>query len=533
MYLHSLVFFSISYGTASEGFCQPLSRSQIRLNSGLDPSICTATDKPSYQQRTSFTTPSPWSNCLFSWLFLFRLLSQMTSFASLMALSATHTKESQRVVADALQARREKEAFERDKRAKREAKEREEEKKLLLKRLEDQRRAEERLQRLEVEQQAKQQALERREKEQRDALRFGPKKAAKLAGKQPGDSPNWPSSSSSNREAVHKPRVPDNDSGSALTREEIRERKLQAELRKTYATAKRSTATGGYSKHGKKLPGGAFDIQSSGATVELAAGQTVKERLTSLPITLKVLGGKNKDRRSELEILQDSKKKRSGQVLEGDEARNFDGYFAPTKKEKERLKQAQASSASATTSGADSPGPREYFLTPTFSDRDFCFGTGLVERSSSSVPTFLKEPSSSKPVAAAANKQSQGTSAHQRNTSKQATPSASKATIPKINKVANTSSTQRHSSVPHSRPKRPRSPSLSESPPPKRRNVESDISSAIWKIFGKDRQQYTSRDVFSDDEDMEADATVLEKEEAYRLVLSLFWLLLFLYFKSH
>jgi protein SPT2 len=34
-------------------------------------------------------------------------------------------------------------------------------------------------------------------------------------------------------------------------------------------------------------------------------------------------------------------------------------------------------------------------------------------------------------------------------------------------------------------------------------------------MFGKDRQQYTSQNVFSDDEDMEADATVLEREEAY------------------
>jgi len=34
-------------------------------------------------------------------------------------------------------------------------------------------------------------------------------------------------------------------------------------------------------------------------------------------------------------------------------------------------------------------------------------------------------------------------------------------------------------------------------------------------MFGKDRHQYTSRDVFSDDEDMEADATILEREEAY------------------
>jgi protein SPT2 len=47
-------------------------------------------------------------------------------------------------------------------------------------------------------------------------------------------------------------------------------------------------------------------------------------------------------------------------------------------------------------------------------------------------------------------------------------------------------------------------------------------------MFGKDRQQYTSQNVFSDDEDMEADATILEKEEAYRLdIHSFFWPLVF------
>jgi protein SPT2 len=283
-----------------------------------------------------------------------------------MALSATHTKESQRVVEDALQERRRKEAQQKKQQEEREAKERERERKLLIRRFEDQKREQERLQRLEVERQAKQLTLQRREEEQRDALRYGPKKAAKLAGKHSSgsrDSPNWPSSSSSNREAVRKLRVPDDDddepSGLVLTREEIRERKIQATMQKTYNSAKRSTSTGGYSKHGKKFAGGVLDIKTSSATAELSAGQSVKERLASLPMTLKVLGGKKKDRRSELEMFYDSKKKRSGQVLEGDEARNFDGYFTSTKKEKARLKQAQAVSASATTSGTDSPGSSE------------------------------------------------------------------------------------------------------------------------------------------------------------------------------
>ena len=441
-----------------------------------------------------------------------------------MALSATHTKESQRAVEDALQERRRKEVQQKKQQEEREAKEREQEKKLLLRRFEDQKREQERLRQLEAKQQAKQLALQRREEEQRDALRYGPKKAAKLAGKHSsgsGDSPNWPSSSSSNREAVRKLRVPDDDepSGPALTREEIRERKLQAELRKTLITAKRSTATGRYSKHGKRLAGGVLDIKSSGATVELSAGQSVKERLTSLPMTLKVLGGKNKDRRSELEMFYDSKKKRSGHVLEGDEARNFNEYFAPTKKEKARLKQAQTVSTSATTSGADSPGPREVLSSTISSDPDLLIGS--VERSS---PTSLKETLSSKSPATAS-KLSHATPALSRGTSKQAfssTSSTSRATIPKTSK-ANTT-TPRPTSTAHSPPKRPCSPSRSESPPPKRRRVDADISSTIWKLFGKDRQQYTSQNVYSDDEDMEADATILEREEAYRSdIHSFFW----------
>lgn len=40
-----------------------------------------------------------------------------------------------------------------------------------------------------------------------------------------------------------------------------------------------------------------------------------------------------------------------------------------------------------------------------------------------------------------------------------------------------------------------------------------DISSQIWKLFGKDKDDYMRRDVFSDDEDMEADAHDLEREE--------------------
>jgi protein SPT2 len=65
--------------------------------------------------------------------------------------------------------------------------------------------------------------------------------------------------------------------------------------------------------------------------------------------------------------------------------------------------------------------------------------------------------------------------------------------------------------------KRPRTPSLSDSPPPPKRRARSpatnDISTEIWKLFGKDRGAYVQRDVLSDEEDMEVDARYLEKEE--------------------
>ena len=82
-----------------------------------------------------------------------------------------------------------------------------------------------------------------------------------------------------------------------------------------------------------------------------------------------------------------------------------------------------------------------------------------------------------------------------------------------------------HSSVPR---KRPRSESRSESPHPAKRrshvaddddNVSESIGSMIWNMFGRNRDEYVSRDIFSDDEDMEADASCVAREEAIRLVI--------------
>ena len=69
--------------------------------------------------------------------------------------------------------------------------------------------------------------------------------------------------------------------------------------------------------------------------------------------------------------------------------------------------------------------------------------------------------------------------------------------------------------------KRSRSSSRSESPPPaKKRATSTDYRDEIWQILGRNRAAYVSMDVFSDEEDMEADATILEKEEQQRFKFS-------------
>ena len=78
--------------------------------------------------------------------------------------------------------------------------------------------------------------------------------------------------------------------------------------------------------------------------------------------------------------------------------------------------------------------------------------------------------------------------------------------------------------------KRPLSEGRSESPPSKKRalsavekeeKLSENISSAIWSMLGKKKDKYTGMDVFSDDEDMEADADDLEREEMFRWVYQL------------
>ena len=290
----------------------------------------------------------------------------MTSFASLMALSATNTRQSQQAVESALQERKRKEALQRKQQEERDAKEREQAKKLRLKAFEEEKRQKERLERLEAERKAKDTARERREEEQRNTLLYGPKKAAKLSA---AGSPQYPSSASGVRDAVRKHRMPEEDledaPGQVLTREEMRQRKREAELRRQFGGPKRSGHNGGsYHRMKATMPGGAVNIvvnangqQTTAAAyvTDSASGKSLKERLTQGPNTLTLLRTQTRDRRTVDEAQQDIRiklGKASTKMLSGEDARAFDDWFGGSSKEK---KTAPASPGPA--SGSPTPAP--------------------------------------------------------------------------------------------------------------------------------------------------------------------------------
>ncbi|GJE96568.1 hypothetical protein PsYK624_127660 [Phanerochaete sordida] len=467
-------------------------------------------------------------------------MSAMNSFAALMALSASQTKQSEAQVQSQLAERKRREAQKRKDLEEKERKEREMEQKLRARALEEAQRAKEREQQLEAARRAKEATLKKKEGEQRDALRYGPKKT-------------YPSSSSAARDEVRRRRLPDSDDegGSALTREEKRQMRLQRELNYGAGTARR--AVGGYKKSGRRLAGGAVDIDATAAAGSNGSGQyrSVKERLAHEPPGLIKLNVNKRDTRTIDEILQDRAKARN-KTLAGDEAKQFDDWFGKGKS-KAGSTAPPSPPSSIFSSRSNSParaGPSESKVP-----------SNVVSRSSKSLsgtPPVATQPSAgaprlsyaSKPATPALPAKGSGVQVKAVGGSRPADrPSANGVSTPKPanGRAAGVKAGASSSRAAAARPgatalrqtgasssklngagahkKRGRSPSLSPSPPPaKRRSVPppgggggggNSISAEIWKIFGKDRNAYVARDVYSDDEDMEAGARDLESEELY------------------
>ena len=421
----------------------------------------------------------------------------MTSsgFAALMALSQARTQESTRA-ADSINAeRRRKDEARRRQQEEEDRKEREQQAKMLRHHLEEQKREKERQLKREQEREARLKEMERREEQQRQAMLYGPKKGRERTSR-------YPTSSAATRRASDDD--DEGDAGLALTREEKRERRLQLQFSQN--AARRSGSSVGTSRAGRRLPGGALNAtaQHSQSGSSSANGRSVRERLTAMPNTLTKLNTVKRDTRTIDEILRDRAKARENKTLEGEEAREFHDWFGTNSKAATMTKASFP--PSPTASGASTPSslPQRPDTIPSAN-----------KKSSSPRPTVSRTPSYSSSLSAP--KTASKVSSHGTKFPRPA---------PLTNKITAGLSA-------HTPTKRPRSPpssydgSESDSeydrrPPKRAAGASSGIQDEIWKIFGRDRSKYMSRTVMSDDEDMEADMTAVEREELARFVPCIF-----------
>lgn len=411
----------------------------------------------------------------------------MTGFAALMALSQAQTQESTRT-ADSIQAeRRRKEEDRRRQQEEEDRKERERQAKLLRHRLEEQKREKERQEKREREQEAQLKEMGRREEEQRQTLLYGRKRAKDGA-------PRYLTSSATNK------RISDDDDeadvGLGLTREEKRVRRLQLQFSQN--AARRAGSSVGTTRVGRRLPGGAVNVTAASQTADGSAGgaHSVRARLTAMPNTLTRLNTVKRDTRTIDEIVRDRAKARENKTLEGEDAREFHDWFGT------KLMTGTATKASSppspAASGASTPSKPLYRPDSTSST--------TLKRPPSPRPSGSRTPllPASKPTPKTVTKSSSLSAKFSRPTSltNKAT-SGSNVPLPK-----------KRARTPPSAYSGSESDSENAHHPRKRAPAPSNgIQDEIWKIFGRDRSKYVARDVMSDDEDMEADMTALEREE--------------------
>jgi len=412
----------------------------------------------------------------------------MTSsgFAALIALSQAQTQESTRA-ADSIQAeRRRKEETRRRQQEEEDRKEREQQAKMVRHQLEEQKREKERQLKREREREAKLKEMERREEEQRQVLLYGSKRAKDSSSRHPA------SSSASKRTSDDDG---EGDAGLALTREEKRERRLQLQFSQT--STRRAGLSAGTSRTGRRLPGGALNITSASQVAGASANdsKSVRARLAAMPNTLTKLNTVKRDTRTIDEIVRDRAKARENKTLEGDEAREFHDWFG-------------AKSKSAPATKASSPSPvASGTSTPTVLPQQSNVISSTTKKSLSPHPPLSRTPSFSslRYTPKTAPKASSVGAKHAPRPSSQTKKSTLGPNAPPSSKRARS---------PPSTYDRSESDSEHDRRPHKRTaGTSNGIQDEIWKIFGRDRSKYVARDVLSDDEDMEVDMTVLEREE--------------------
>lgn len=422
----------------------------------------------------------------------------MTSsgFAALMALSQARTQESTRA-ADSIQAeRRRKEEARRRQQEEEDRKEREQQAKMLRYQLEEQKREKERQMKREQEREAKLKAMERREEEQRQAMLYGPKKSRERT-------PRYPTSSAASRRTSDDD--DEGDAGPALTREEKRERRLQLQFSQN--ATRRSGSSVGAHRAGRRSPGDVLNAtakhsQTGGTSAN--SSRSVRARLAAMPNTLTKLNTVKRDTRTIDEILRDRAKARENKTLEGEEAREFHDWFG------------MKSKVATTTKASPSPGASGASTPSSLPQRPDIISSA-TKKQSSPHPTISRTPSLTS--LRSAPKTATKVSSHGTKFSRSA-PLTSKSTpMPGSSALTPT----KRALSPPSTYDGSESDSEYERRPTKRvAGASNGIQDEIWKIFGRDRSKYVSRNVMSDDEDMEADMTALEREELARFVPCIF-----------
>ncbi|KAF9790415.1 SPT2 chromatin protein-domain-containing protein [Thelephora terrestris] len=420
----------------------------------------------------------------------------MTStFATLMAISASNTQASQRAAQQALAEKKRKEEEEMRKRAERDRKEKELEARLRLKHFEDEKRERERKEREDKLNEEKEKLREKKEAMARDKLLGNVKKASRSR------SPSYPGVNPGSRDELRKKRLPsdeEDEGASFLTREEKRERRRMAGLNSGAGRTKKSTTGSGAPYRSKKpLPGGGLDSGGASQNSGGSPSQSVKARLAAMPNTLLKLNVNKRDTRTIDEIIRDREKSKEGRVLNGEQAKEFNDWFGKKRDTTGLAKKTAALDLSANDSRSE---------TFTLPSKPASSSTLNKKQSTASLPSFSKTKDPLKPSPPKPN-------------------SASTRPVPSSRPSGSGTAKPRPSSahIPSSAGKKHRrSESFSEdeeeydSPPSKKRyapSAQDDYRSEIWKLFGKDRSTYVNDVVDSDEDDMEADAMDLEKEE--------------------
>lgn len=461
-------------------------------------------------------------------------------FAELMALSASQTRESNLATKAILEEKKRKEEERKKQQVEKERKEREFAATLVKRRMEDQLREEERRKKAEEEKQRKEHIMALREEEQRKTLLYGSKSKSGGGTGSGGGRGRKPHGGCESGDEL--------DSGAmGLTREEKRKRKFMLDM--TRSGPSRRAVGSGRIKAGRMLQGGAVDViaphhgsfSPSGALDASLAGLSVKERIAMTPNYLQPLNTKKRDMRTIDEIMRDRQKEKEAKILAGDEAREFHDWFGTNKKKAEPASPAKKA---ASSQSSISPSPSRAITPNSTTNKPITSipkTSAFVPTPRTATPDIPPKPERKEPrtKVTIVKPEPKGSIQFQKVTSTTNKPSSALPSMKSSSSKSSTMTTSRtqsslaQSASSASSKKRARSyesesdldsEDLDSPPPTKRRPVpssggRSSISSEIWKIFGKDRDRYVKADVYSDeDDDMEADADALRREEMRRFV---------------